>query len=41
MYLAREHLNGKIYYSIRESYGDKEHLKSRDFFKKVPPGAAP
>ncbi|RJP87807.1 MAG: J domain-containing protein [Desulfobacteraceae bacterium] len=30
MYLARKHINGKIHYSIRESYKDKTFLKSRD-----------
>lgn len=30
MYLARKHINGKIYYSLRESYKDNAYYKSRD-----------
>jgi hypothetical protein len=32
MYLARKYINGKIHYSIRESFRDKDCFKSRDLF---------
>lgn len=32
MYLARTNINGRIHYSIRESYRDADHFLSRDLF---------
>ena len=32
MYLAQRNINGKIHYSIRESYREGEHFLSRDLF---------
>jgi hypothetical protein len=32
MYLAQKHINGKLTYSIRESYKDTDCLKSRELF---------